>query len=93
MNGPQELQGAGTMPLEGTLRYATSLAELLRQLHRDGAFCGHLHPDVIEWDNQCVKLVHQGAEGDAAYLAPEQVRGEATDARSDIFAFGAIVYS
>lgn len=30
--------------------------------------------------------------GTMGYMAPEQVRGEAADARSDIFAFGAIVY-
>ena len=30
--------------------------------------------------------------GTAGYMAPEQVRGQATDARADLFAFGAVLY-
>lgn len=92
MNTLEEPVTSKAMPLEETLRYATSLAEVLRQLHRDGAVCGCLDPAHIVWDNHSVKLAPNASGGTRAYLAPEQVRGETADARSDIFVFGAIVY-
>jgi serine/threonine protein kinase len=92
MNDLEEMQSFRALPLEEAMRYATSLAEVLRQMHRDGTVCGHLDPKNIVWDNHSVTLAETDAGGSSAYLAPEQVRGEAADARSDIFAFGAIVY-
>ena len=92
MNDLQEIRGCRPLPAEEVLRYATGLAELLRQMHREGTVCGRLDPKNIVWDNHSVKLVQTDLAGSGAYLAPEQLRGEAADARSDIFAFGAIVY-
>jgi exonuclease VII small subunit len=80
------------LPIEETLRYAISLAELLRQMHRDGSVCGHLDPKNIVWDNHRVRLALTEAGTTSGHLAPEQIRGEAADSRSDIFAFGAILY-
>jgi serine/threonine protein kinase len=80
------------LPVDEALRYASSLAQALRQMHQEGAVCGCLDPDHIVWNKNGVKLVHNGASGLTHYLSPEQVRGEAADARSDIFAFGAIAY-
>ena len=92
MNDFQELQAYRVLPIEEALRYATSLAELLRQMHRVGTVCGQLDPKDIVWDNHSVKLVQTYGAGSGAYLAPEQIRGETADERSDIFAFGAILY-
>jgi exonuclease VII small subunit len=92
MNDLNQQQDGRALPIEEALRYAISLAELLRQMHREGTVYGRLEPKDIAWDNQSVKLVGNDGAMTGAYLAPEQIRGEAADTRSDIFAFGAIVY-
>ncbi len=80
------------LPVDEALRYATSLAQALRRMHQEGVVCGCLDPGHIVWNNHGAELTPNGGGGLTPYLAPEQVRGEAADARSDIFAFGAIVY-
>jgi hypothetical protein len=80
------------LPLEEALRYATGLAQALKRMHQEGAVCGSVDPDHILWNKNGVKLVQNGAGGLTPYLSPEQVRGETADGRSDIFAFGAILY-
>lgn len=50
-------------------------------------------PAVNENESTAVHLTRPGALlGTPAYMSPEQVRGETADARSDIFAAGAILY-
>jgi hypothetical protein len=88
----EELPDSRALPTEEALRYATSLAEVLRQMHRDGMVCGRLDRSNIGWDGHRVNLALADEGNSGAYLAPEQVRGEAADTRSDIFAFGAIFY-
>jgi len=80
------------LPAEEAVRYAISLAEALRRMHQEGSVCGCLDPDHVVWNKNGVKLVQNSAGPLTAYLSPEQVRGETADARSDIFAFGAILY-
>ena len=80
------------LTVDEALRYASSLAQAVRRMHQEGAVCGCLDPDHIVWNKNGVKLVQDGASGLTHYLSPEQARGEAADARSDIFAFGAIAY-
>ena len=84
----------GRMAMPEALRLAMSLADALRKLHEQG----HTHGTLTPF---CVKLVGSGLElhpGRNApdlvtpYSAPEALRGEPADARSDIFAFGSILY-
>src|SRR5262245_18681525 len=51
-------------------------------------------PGVVDTDAPTQKrLTHPGVlMGTVGYMSPEQVRGEETDHRSDIFAFGLILY-
>jgi tRNA A-37 threonylcarbamoyl transferase component Bud32 len=78
-----------------------------RQRGRDGQPLGLVHRDVtprnvlLSWDGE-VKLADfgvsrvgeplvGGVRGTPAYMAPEQARGDAVDARSDLFAVGLVL--
>jgi hypothetical protein len=80
------------LTLEESLRYASALAQALRRMHLDGGVCGALDPDHIVWSPSGAKVEQNGSSALTPYLSPEQLRGEAADMRSDIFAFGAVFY-
>jgi serine/threonine protein kinase len=87
-----ERMASHSLSPEAALQYATLLAQALRRMHQEGTVCGNLDPDRIVLSNGGVTLVQTSEAGLTPYTAPEQLRGESVDARSDIFAFGAIVY-
>jgi len=87
------------MSVPQALRCAVPLAEALRQLHEQGLPFGRLDPANVIVGDSWVRLVHSepGNGGESAnrvspYLSPEQIAGKPPDVRSDIFAFGALVY-
>ena len=84
----------GRPSLSEALRIAMSLADALRRLHEEGRVHGALAPSSIAMATSGVELLPpRAAQGLVTpYTAPEVLRGNPADARSDIFAFGAIVY-
>ncbi|HLF91246.1 MAG TPA: tetratricopeptide repeat protein, partial [Anaerolineales bacterium] len=85
---------------------AVDILYALEYAHNKGAVNGNLKPENVMVSDE-VKLIDFGlwwAEegqrltelpfllGDAYYLAPEQIEGKRVDARTDLYAFGLIMY-
>jgi Tol biopolymer transport system component len=85
----------GALAAEEALQYAIEIGGCLNKAHSRGMVHGHLSPHTIALTGSGAIVLapplHPGEES-AAYRAPEQVRGEQPDTRSDVFAFGTIVY-
>ncbi len=93
------------LPEEAVRRLAAGLAQALVDIHRAGLVHRDLKPSnvlltddgvrVIDFGiaraaDQMTKLTHTGALiGSPAFMAPEQVRGEAPTPATDVFALGA----
>jgi len=84
----------GNLPLPEALRYATLLAESLRQIHDSGRVCGVLQPSNVVVTDAGVDVTVSPVEAGiiTPYTAPELLQGQAADLRSDIFAYGAILH-
>jgi len=77
------------------LRYALHIGAALRRIHAEGRCHGALTPELIQVSASSARLLPAPAEGwekPTPYTAPEVLRGETVDTRTDIFAFGAVLY-
>ncbi|HNB53811.1 MAG TPA: protein kinase, partial [Anaerolineales bacterium] len=95
-------KGSGFNPMD----IAVDILYALEYAHNKGAVNGNLKPENVMVSDE-VKLIDFGlwwAEegqrltelpfllGDAYYLAPEQIEGQPVDIRTDLYAFGLILY-
>src|SRR5256885_1447423 len=87
---PSDEPANAPLPIMEVLCRALDLATTLNQVHREGRAHGHIKPVGIPFAAG-MQMADTGAFGVTPYTAPEQLRGTG-DARSDIFAFGAVVY-
>ncbi|MGD0047602.1 MAG: hypothetical protein ABSE42_11335 [Bryobacteraceae bacterium] len=76
------------------LRYGISIGKALDRAHGRGVVHGSLSPWSIVVGEHSATIL-QPVAGDAraqAYTSPEQIRGERPGWRSDVFAYGAVLY-
>jgi len=94
VSGPllAERLASGPLSAEEALRYTIELGTAIGRAHSQGMVHGAISPRSIAITANGVHLLDPPQSAAEAYCSPEQVRGSAPDARSDIFSFGAVAY-
>jgi tetratricopeptide (TPR) repeat protein len=98
---------SGPLAVEEALDVATQLADGLAKAHAQGVVHRDVKPGNVMLTEDGVRILDFGLAtfadalkltvehstlGTAAYMSPEQVRGQSADARSDVWAVGVMLY-
>ena len=98
---------SGPLPVDEALDIAMQVAEGLAKAHAQRVIHRDIKPANLILTDDGVRIVDFGLAkfadtvqltvvgstlGTAAYMSPEQVKGEETDARSDVWALGVVLY-
>jgi len=89
-----EVLQAGPLDPAAALGCAVSIGKALGRVHDRGLIHGGLSPwSIVVGEHSATILQPVAPDASAhAYTSPEQLRGRRPDGRSDVFAFGAILY-